>query len=507
MIAWREPDGIKIIRYTNSYGWSNKAIVTGTNAYSFNPSITNYNSSVFFLCWADNYNYKIKYIEALYGTTWDFFSAVDISPSNWDNNVRPQITLVGGNKPTIVWTSRNNIVEGGASVHVRQRIGSTWKNITSFSQITTESLSPVIGDYYGSNKMDVLWNIGNTVYKASYNGTNWSGPTTVTTSGGTGVNINRKTPYQTKALWKKSDNTIAFYNVGSITPPLEKVTADSEKEETPLPYRINRHAIVELSKDIDTTAKGSVCFEIAGINSLYKDSETKINYSIDEDNLLSSEPFKVAVPGIQLSFAGAIYGSGLELPAEFISSIEEPLSQVVLKNSKTGEVLQSIWLNSAEMLSQVQNKTFGEFRKVIVNLDKYLGKTLYVDVDMLGKANNITPLIVDDYLILSDSSSIAKSLASKNSTYNLPTYYTLMQNYPNPFNPSTSIAFFIPQNQFVTLKIYNTLGEEIMTVINENLEQGYHLVNINMSNNPSGVYFYSLSAGNFRDTKKLLLLK
>lgn len=507
MFLWKEPDGLKIKKYSNSYGWSSKGTVTGTNSYSSNPSIVSYNSSVYYLCWADNYNYKIKYIEANYGTDWNFFSGFDVSPTNWENNVRPQMTLVGGNKPTIVWTSRNNIVEGGASVHIRQRIDSIWQNITSFSQTTTESLSPVIGDYYGSSRMEVLWNIGNTVYKASFNGTNWSGPSTLTTSGGTGININRNASYQTKALWKKQDNTIAFYNVGSLTPPLEKADFDSEKEEILLPFRLNRHCIVDLSKEIDSTVKGSVCFEIAGISSIIKDSESKINYSTDQTNLLSSEPFKVAVPGMQLRFAGAIYGSGLELNDKFITSVEEPLAQVVIKNSKTDQVLNSIWLNNAEMLTRVENNTFGEFREITLDLNKYLGLTIYVDVQMLGKENNAEHLIVDDYLILTDSTSIAKSIAIKNSDYNLPADYILMQNYPNPFNPVNSIVFFIPQSQYVTLEIYNALGQEVMTVINETMEQGYHSVKINMTDEPSGVYLYSLSAGSFRQTKKLLLIK
>ena len=54
MIAWREPDGIKIKRYTSSYGWSSKATVTGTNSYSYNPSIANYNDAIYFVCWEDD---------------------------------------------------------------------------------------------------------------------------------------------------------------------------------------------------------------------------------------------------------------------------------------------------------------------------------------------------------------------------------------------------------------------------------------------------------------------
>ena len=428
----------------------------------------------------------------------------DISLSNWESNSNPQITIIN-DYPTIAWASRNNIVEGGASVHVRQKIG-TWQNITSFSQTTTSNLSPVIGDYNGSNKMDVLWNIGNTVYKASYNGTSWSGPSTLTGLGGSSVNINRNSSSQTKAVWKKSDNTIAFYYVGSSG--LSKETANSASEEKQLAYRLNRHAIIDLPKDIDSTLKGSVCFEIAGINTSLDNSETKINYSTDENNLLASEPFKVVVPNMQLNFAGAIYGSGLESTSKLMSSITEPLANVVLKESKTDKVLQNVWINNPSMLNQVQNKTFGEFRNQTISLNKYLGKTVYVEVEMLGKAKKVNPLIVDDYLILSDSSSIAKSVAKKAITsYDLPKEFTLMQNFPNPFNPNTNISFFIPGNQFVTLKIYNTLGKEVMTVVNENMELGYHSVDINLSNEPSGVYFYSLTAGNFRATKKLMLLK
>jgi hypothetical protein len=516
-LAWRETDGIKIIHGDGQLGddnitWGNVFAIPGTNSYSSNPSIAYASGYNFALCWSHNYSgNKIYYSTAskTYNPEWTFSNAAIISPGDWESNINPQIT--NRYKPTIVWTSRNNIVEGRSSVHIRQRSGlgtsDTWGNITTYSPSTSENLSPVIGDYYGLNKMDVLWNIGNTLYKASYNGTSWVGPTTLTTSGGSGVNINRTTAYQTKAIFKNSDNTIAFYNVGGTAPP-SKIVASSEDKETTLPYRLNRHAIIELPKDIDSTAKGSISFEIAGISTIYNDSETKINYSFNENNLLASEPVKVAATGMQLSFSGAIYGSGLELPDKFVTTINEPLAKVILKDSKTNETLQNIWVNNSAMLNQVKNKTFGEFRNLTVDLNKYLGKTVYVQVEMFGKSKNIAPLIVDDYLILSDSSSIANSVAKKNlAVYNLPTDYTLMQNYPNPFNPVTTISFFIPQNDYVTLKIYNTLGEEVMTAINENLEQGYHSVNINMSNEPSGVYLYSISAGSLRDTKKLLLLK
>jgi hypothetical protein len=418
----------------------------------------------------------------------------------------PQMTLVSGNKPTIVWRSRNNIIEG-LSVHIRQKSADVWQNITSFSQTEPVSPNPVIGDYYSQNKMDVLWDIGNSIYKASFNGSSWTGPTFLTSNGGTGLNINRTSTYQTKALWKKPDNTIVFQNIGGTAPPA-KVTAGEENEITTLLYRLNRHAIIELPKDIDSTAKGSVCFEIAGISTLYNNSEKKINYSLDENNLLSSESFRIPAENIQLKFSGAIYGAGLDLKNDFISSITEPLAKVMLKDKKSNETLKDIWVNDPSMLNQIKNGTFGEFRDIFLDLNNYLGKTVYVQVEMIGESKNIKPLIVDDYLILKDSTSIAENLAKKNySDYALPTEYTLMQNFPNPFNPNTTITFFLPVAQYTTLKIYNVLGKEVKTVVNENLKEGYHSVDINMSNEPSGVYLYSLSAGNFRETKKLLLLK
>jgi len=522
-LAWREPDAIKIIYGIGMLGndnltWGNTFVVPGSNSNSYNPSIAYASGNDHALCW-EQYNSeykKINYITAIpdYKSDWTFSNSAVISPYYWENNTSPQITVVDRYKPTIVWTSRNNIVEGRSSVHIRQRSGlganDTWGNITTFSPSSSEYTYPVVGNYSQSNKMEILWNIGNYIYKASYNGSAWSSPTIISTSGGSGVNINRNSAwntYQTKALWKKPDNTIVFQNIGGTAPPA-KVTAGEENEITTLLYRLNRHAIIELPKDIDSTAKGSVCFEIAGISTLYNNSEKKINYSLDENNLLASEPFRVAAENIQLKFSGAIYGAGLDLKNDFISSITEPLAKVMLKDKKSNETLKDIWVNDPSMLNQIKNGTFGEFRDIFLDLNNYLGKTVYVQVEMIGESKNIKPLIVDDYLILKDSTSIAENLAKKNYTdYALPTEYTLMQNFPNPFNPNTTITFFLPEAQYTTLKIYNVLGKEVKTVVNENLKEGYHSVDINMSNEPSGVYLYSLSAGNFRETKKLLLLK
>ncbi len=85
--------------------------------------------------------------------------------------------------------------------------------------------------------------------------------------------------------------------------------------------------------------------------------------------------------------------------------------------------------------------------------------------------------------------------------------FTLSQNYPNPFNPSTKINFVIPKSSFVNLKVYDILGREVVTLVNEEKQPGVYEVEFDASNLSTGVYFYSLNAGDFKSTKKLLLAK
>ncbi len=87
------------------------------------------------------------------------------------------------------------------------------------------------------------------------------------------------------------------------------------------------------------------------------------------------------------------------------------------------------------------------------------------------------------------------------------TDYMLFQNYPNPFNPVTIIQYSIPKISKVTLKIYDILGCEISTLINEEKPAGFYKVNWNASSYPSGVYFYKIRAGSFMETRKMILLK
>jgi hypothetical protein len=89
----------------------------------------------------------------------------------------------------------------------------------------------------------------------------------------------------------------------------------------------------------------------------------------------------------------------------------------------------------------------------------------------------------------------------------LPTEFKLEQNYPNPFNPVTTLTYSLPIKTQVELVIYNTLGESVMQLVNEEKDAGKYSIRFNAANLPSGIYFYKLQAGSFVETKKMVLMK
>jgi hypothetical protein len=138
----------------------------------------------------------------------------------------------------------------------------------------------------------------------------------------------------------------------------------------------------------------------------------------------------------------------------------------------------------------------------------------YASVEAFVVANNYIFSGANDCYYSIWRRSYSEIIGVQNISSEIPSGFSLYQNYPNPFNPMTKIKFDIPQSvilsgakNLVVLKVYDILGKEIQTLVNEQLQPGSYEVLFDGSNLSSGIYFYTLIAGDYKETKKLVLLK
>jgi hypothetical protein len=130
----------------------------------------------------------------------------------------------------------------------------------------------------------------------------------------------------------------------------------------------------------------------------------------------------------------------------------------------------------------------------------------------LGKFVWINSLLIKDYFLFT-ATEIGmwrynfSTLVNVSDQKGISLEYDLSQNYPNPFNPSTTIKYQIPEIYFVTIKVYDVLGNEIATLVNEEKPAGEYEVEFNGTGLSSGIYFYQLQAGSFVETKKMVLMR
>lgn len=100
-----------------------------------------------------------------------------------------------------------------------------------------------------------------------------------------------------------------------------------------------------------------------------------------------------------------------------------------------------------------------------------------------------------------------KGLSEESGAEAVPATFKLFQNYPNPFNPVTTIKYSLSQESYVSLKVYNTLGNEITTLVDKKLEPGVYTAQFDGRRSSSGVYYVQMKAGDFVNVKKMILLK
>ena len=167
------------------------------------------------------------------------------------------------------------------------------------------------------------------------------------------------------------------------------------------------------------------------------------------------------------------------------------------------------WITASELNNQgfeVERKTSeSNIWQTIGNLP---GKgTTTNSTDYYFNDDNLAPAVYNYRLKQIDYDGSIEYSHVINADLTIPITFTLEQNYPNPFNPSTSISYSIPNNSFVSLKVYDILGNEVVTLVNKTQAAGNYNISFDASNLSNGVYLYSIKTDNFSDVKKMILMK
>ena len=155
------------------------------------------------------------------------------------------------------------------------------------------------------------------------------------------------------------------------------------------------------------------------------------------------------------------------------------------------------FLITAQSIIEGYESSNGKIKIVIWDIDD--GERIVYD--------NLTPQNINGGSIVIKSFSGENLVAEENNILSAPIEYSLTQNYPNPFNPSTTIKYSVPDAGNVQLKVYDIIGNEVATLVNETKTPGRYEVQFNAAELSTGVYIYSLRAGNFVQTKKMILMK
>ncbi len=171
-------------------------------------------------------------------------------------------------------------------------------------------------------------------------------------------------------------------------------------------------------------------------------------------------------------------------------------------DNNTGQVLGTLKeINQTK--NEINNQRNADYRVNLSNITNTDVKLRMVEEDNLSEANYTLLKIHISNEVLNKSGFNEIFLDGQP----LVIEYSLEQNYPNPFNPSTTINYQIPKDGFVTLKIYDVLGKEIKTLVNEEKTIGRYQVSFNATDLATGVYIYKIQVNDFVSTKKMILLK
>ena len=511
-IAYRKnvTDGIhQVCRFYQ--GIWNDQIISGTNADCMNPSIAGAGEDIHLVC---ANNSRIEYIFCYKKNAWEYHSPEYISDGSGNNaNGNPCITLANG-YPVVSWIgsySSSGINKSTGEVGrdippmvVARRRGSSWG---SFFKSGSDVVSVNSNSSNNSTEQTVIaWSEGTTQNYTS----NWVRRVDTAYSDPHNLSSNG---VQTQVSNGTDLTDMGGVLLSTATTPydLPLLTTDFNQLFPGGPGgtgKIKSHINLGYGREGIISKNGvEFLFDIGDV--IAGDSVIKFIYRPDTLSYASAEELNevVRTENFPLNPSAEFYFT------DFYYVLNPGAADTLL----SGDDLVNF---KAELVDAGSGSIVGTFDNVTYTKEQL---TEHNNVSYRVDCSNITPgsyylrLVTtvqgDAEYSLADVQNNADELAKH--SYNeivydgtkLPETYDLSQNFPNPFNPATTINYQMPENGFVTLKIYDILGKEVATLVNEQKTQGRYSVNFDASRLASGVYIYQIRVNDYVSSKKMLLLK
>ncbi len=501
-------------KYSTDTYWTNwqGGMIPNTNSMSVCPSIVGEKtnpSKQLHICWSDQnsiYYYRSYYD---FNKNQQKFAdyAIVSSGKGFIFNYSPSISLYYPSTPIISWTGGNTAIgwkitgDEGTSGGTRAVVsGSNWSN----SFISGQAVG-----YVNNNSVEdtspvtlIVWseNNGQSAKWVKRLGADFYSTAQVLQHPGKYIQISNGTNLQNMKAITFLSNESAPYIINLSETDFSGSGGGVSKVNDEPEISYCRSGIITKNQIEFVFSTGDILLADTVIKFINCPDTLQYSRPDDLNQVLKSLPF-VLNQNSELYFSNIYY------------VIREELADSLL----TEEDIVSFRVELVKSLNDEVTGTFDNITYNKYNLSKYANVNYRVDctgiqegeyylrlkVAVNGEADYTLANVQNDYSEFGKKNYYQINFDGKLT----PTAYDLSQNFPNPFNPATTINYQLPQNGFVTLRIYDILGKEVKTLVNEQKNQGRYSVNFDASRLASGVYIYQLRANDYVSSKKMLLLK
>lgn len=486
---------------------SNQFTIPGADQNSANPSIVA-GCSYYYLVYEQSQT-SIRYLSWAGGSSPSGYTNIS-SGSSYIFNVRPTISLEHCTYPVVSWIGgtydyyHSGFYQGSC---VMTRVGPTWGSINIISASNTQAVNNNSTTEYGSEYKSVItYSYGSSTKWVKRDGGTYTTPAQ--------LNYNN---FPINGIWPQVSSGASISDMKALVYNSNSLPYYFIQSTTNLGTGLGKISLAKTSEtDTIVTFGRSGVIDKNGVEFVFEIGDILIG-----DNIVKfiEVPDTIAyTTADQLNKDIRTENFTLNPETDFYFS---NIYSVVKKSNPDSALTSSDAVNfKAELVNALTNQVVGTFDNVTYNknnLEKYASIDYQVDCSGINAGEYYLRLVTNvtgeaNYTlanIVNDNTTLAKKSFNKvNFTGSeIPTTYDLAQNYPNPFNPRTTIRYQLPKDGLVTLKIYDILGSEIETLVNEEKIAGKYEINFNASSLASGVYIYKIQAGDFTSSKKMILIK